>query len=118
MAKKILICTMCLILLLGIGVSAENNVSSSAESSTAQEQFEMPKGTPPEGMELPEGAEPPNMDFGGGNMPEGFNFGGMQAEAEPVTFMSFVKEYQTPIISVILLLAAFVFVKLYKRKNY
>ncbi len=61
---------------------------------------------------------PPNMDFGGDNMSGGFGRNNFQTETEPMTFMGFVKEYQTPIISVVLLLLAFVFVKLYKRKNY
>ncbi len=65
-----------------------------------------------------EAMTPPNMDFGGGNMPGGFGRNNTQVETEPMTFMGFIKEYQTPIISVILLLLAFVFVKLYKRKNY
>ncbi len=209
MVKKILICGMCLILLLGVCVSAENTTDSQTSTEQTQmpqggprgggrmpqgnppEGMEMPQGNPPsgmqrpqgtpsEGMELPEGAEPPqgmsedrevfsggeqgqipqentdntqteneqpiaetgenanqpqeqgqnqqgqnaeamtppNMDFDGSNMPGGFDRNNMQAEAEPMTFMGFVKEYQTPIISVVLLLFAFVFVKLYRRKNY
>ncbi len=187
MVKKILICSMCLMLLLGVSVSAQREMPQGNPPSNMEmpqgnppSGMQRPQGTPPEGMELPEGAElpqgmsedrevfsggeqgqipqgntedtqtengqqadetgenanqpqeqgqnqqgqnaeamtPPNMNFGGGNMPEGFNFGGTQTEAEPMTFMGFVKEYQTPIISVVLLLFAFVFVKLYKRKNY
>ena len=162
---------MCLILLLGISVSAQREMP----QGTPPSNMEMPQGKLPEGMELPEGVEPPqgmpenregfpsgeqgqrpqgntedtqtengqqadeigenanqpqeqgqnaeamtppNMDFGGGNMQGGFGRNNMQAEAEPMTFIGFVKEYQTPIISVVLLLLAFVFVKLYKRKNY
>ncbi len=171
MVKKILICGMCLMLLLGVSVSAQREMPQGNPPSN----MEMPQGTPPEGMELPEGIEPPqgmsetregfpsgeqgqrpqgntedtqtengqradetgenanqpqeqgqnaqqmpppNMDFGGGNMPGGFDFGGTQTETEPMTFIGFVKEYQTPIISVVLLLLASVFVKFYKRKNY
>ena len=40
------------------------------------------------------------------------------AESTPMTFTGFLKEYQTPIISVILLALAFVFVVFYKKKNY
>ncbi len=176
MVKKILISAMCLMLLLGVSVSAQREMPQGNPESF----MGMPQGTPPGGMELPEGVEPPqgmqgnregfsggeqgqrpqgntdntqieneqptdetgenaqqpqeqgenqqgqnaeampplNMNFGGGEMSEGFNFGGAQTEAEPMTFIGFVKEYQTPIISVVLLLFAFVFVKLYKRKNY
>ncbi len=177
MVKKILICGMCLILLLGVSVSAQREMPQGNPPSGMQR----PQGTPPEGMELPEGVElpqgmpgnregfpggeqgqktqentdntqldteqptgksgentsqpqgqdangevsqnqndnqmtPPNMDFDGGNMPGGFDGNNMQAES--MTFTGFVKEYQTPIISVVLLILAFVFVKLYKRKNY
>ncbi len=92
------------------------------EENTDNTQTEQPTNKTGENGENQQGqkaeAGQPNMDFGGGNMPGGFKFGGTQTEAEPMTFMGFVKEYQTPIISVALLLLAFVFVKLYKRKNY
>ncbi len=176
MVKKILICSMCLMLLLGVSVSAQREMPQGNPESF----MEMPQGTPPEGMDLPEGVEPPqgmpenregfpsgeqgqrpqgntdntqtengqpidetaenaekpqeqgqnqqgqnaeamtppDMNFGGGNMPGGFDRNNIQAEAEPMTFIGFVKEYQTPVISVVLLLFAFIFVKLYKRKNY
>ncbi|MDO4618008.1 MAG: hypothetical protein Q4B31_00630 [Clostridia bacterium] len=39
-------------------------------------------------------------------------------EKESYSLSKFIKEYQTPIISIVLLIIAFVFVKLYKRKNY
>ena len=39
-------------------------------------------------------------------------------ESTPMTFKGFLKEYQTPIISVVLLALAFVFVVFYKKKNY
>ncbi len=59
-----------------------------------------------------------NSQFGGG-------FGGMggwnmQAEQpeQPTGFLGFLKTYLTPVISVILLALAFVFVGCYKRKNY
>lgn len=57
---------------------------------------------------------PPNINFDVGNLPGSSN----ENNNEPITFTGFVKEYQTPIISIILLAAAFVFVKFYKRKNY
>ncbi len=60
---------------------------------------------------------PSNANFGGNF--SGFDNSNMQeAEDEPMSFLSFVQNYQTPIISIVLLLAAFVFVKLYKRKSY
>ncbi len=77
-----------------------------------QEQGENQQGQNAEAM------TPPNMNFGGGNMPGGFDRNNIQLDTEPMTFIGFVKEYQTPIISVVLLLFAFIFVKLYKRKNY
>ena len=57
----------------------------------------------------------------GGQMPGGFrggmpNFG--QQETQPMGFGGFVKTYQTPILSVILLGVAFLFVIFYKRKHY
>ena len=65
-----------------------------------------------------------NSPFGG-QMPEGMEgfFGNMQndqnANLEQETgFSSFVKTYSTPIISVVLLGLAFIFVILYRRKNY
>ncbi len=64
----------------------------------------------------PEAMTPPNMDFGG--MMGGFGGNNTQNQASQMTFMDFVKEYQTSIISMVLLLLSFVFVKLYKRKNY
>ncbi len=47
--------------------------------------------------------------------------GGMQSpdvSAEPSGVLGFLKSYTTPICSVVLLLGAFLFVKLYKRKMY
>ncbi len=188
MFKKILICSICLMILFCVGVSAARQMPQGTPpegfempQGTPPEGFEMPPGTPPEGMELPEGVEPPqdipedmqdfsgggqgkrpqlninntqteneqptestkenkqklqeqnytqqqeqnaettelpNMDFYGGGMPAGFGGNNMQSKTETMTFAGFVKEYQTPVISVVLLLLAFVFVKLYKRKNY
>ncbi len=113
MLKIVVICSMCLMLLLSVGVSAQTEMPQGAP----QGNMEMPQGTPPQGQNA-EAMTPPGMDFGGGNMQGSFNFGGTQTQAEPMTFTAFVKEYQTPVISVVLLLSAFVFVKLYKRKNY
>ncbi len=129
MVKKILICGMCCMLMFGVCVSAELEMPQGNPPSGMQR----PQGTPPEGMEIPDNIQgfsegeqpqngnqmtPPNMNFGGGNMPGGFDRNNTQADAEPMTFMGFVKEYQTPIISIVLLVLAFIFVKFYKRKNY
>ncbi len=87
-------------------------IEASENAQQPQEQGENQQGQNAETMTHP------NMNFGGGNMPGGFDRNNTQLDTEPMTFMGFVKEYQTPIISVVLLLLAFVFVKLYKRKNY
>ena len=58
---------------------------------------------------------PGGMGGFSGNMQ---SFNGQTQEAEPMTFGSFVKKYSTPIISIILLALAFVFVIFYRRKNY
>lgn len=64
-----------------------------------------------------------NNSWQGGNQPSGQNnwpgnFSQNTATAEPMSLLGFVSEYQTPIISLVLLALAFVFVKFYKRKNY
>ena len=66
-----------------------------------------------------------NSPFGG-QMPGGMggfpgnmqNFGGQTQEDMPKGFLGFVKTYSTPIVSVILLGLAFIFVIFYRRKNY
>ncbi len=67
-------------------------------------------------------------EFGGQRMQGGFHggtsFGGEEAEINlskdnrKTGFLGFVKEYFTPIISLVLLAAAYVFVIFYKRKMY
>lgn len=65
---------------------------------------------------------PPDAGFPGEGMNGGMNgrfFGNEQTVSDtPEGFIGFVKEYQTPLISVGLLAGAFVFVIFYKRKNY
>ena len=65
---------------------------------------------------------PPNAGFPGEGRNGGMNgrfFGNEQTVSDtPEGFIGFVKEYQTPLISVGLLAGAFVFVIFYKRKNY
>ena len=141
MLKKVIPIVLTLCLMLGVSVMAENtNPINDANAPEISEQ--MPKGTPesPQGggdnMGMPpmgdmqNGGMPPNMQNGGmsrqgmnnGQMPEGRfmgnNFNGQTQEAEPMTFLGFVKTYSTPITSVILLAFAFVFVIFYRRKNY
>ena len=70
-------------------------------------------------------SEQENQQFGG-QMPEGMNefFGGMlnntqNAETnQSAGFLGFVKTYSTPVVSVVLLIFAFIFVIFYKRKRY
>ena len=64
-----------------------------------------------------DGQMPGNMgDF---NFPGGMTNSAQNTETEQATgFLGFIKTYSTPIISVILLLCAFVFVRFYKRKQY
>lgn len=107
-------------------------------------EFTMPQGdfTPPQNNNLnnntdttiqaDEDASTENPKFSGGNqqfggqIPEGMSgfFGNMQGvnqdtQTEQETgFLGFVKTNSTPIISVILLGLAYIFVALYKRKNY
>ncbi len=91
-----------------------------AEENVPQGERGMFRDEPPEGfenMQPPEGFE---------NMPRGGKRERIPSSEAPVLnddapskdFFSIVKEYQTPIISVILLALAFPFVILYKRKNY
>lgn len=85
----------------------------------------MPEGMPQfEGGMMPEGMP----SFGGsqrqqGGFPGGFGFPGDQGqismqEQEPVTFASVIKEYMTPIISMIILGFGFIFVIFYKRTKF
>ena len=61
------------------------------------------------------GQMPGGMDIFSGNMQ---NFNGQTQEVAPKGFSGFIKTYSTPIISVILLGLAFIFVIFYRRKNY
>ncbi len=101
------------------GANAAERASQNAESGT--ENTENPADNPEAN-----GQNAENPQFGGrmpGGMQGGFP-GGLEnnnqqtEEAEPMTFGRFVKTYSTPIISVILLAVAFIFVIFYRRKNY
>ena len=75
----------------------------------------MPSGEAP--PELPEGMTPPEMP--NGEMPPGMTDQEQNAEEKAENIiLTFVKTYSTPIISVVLLAFAFVFVIFYKRKSY
>ncbi len=86
------------------------------------------RGGMPQGMQNGEEFTPPEMPDdmqageqtdvrGGGMMSENFQKqANMQSSRKGIA--QFIKEYQTPIISVILLLLAFPFVIFYRRKNY
>lgn len=89
--------------------SSQEQTSNTAEGTTSAD-----IATPEEQNESAQ----PFMNNENGRMPdEGFNNQNTENQIQP-TFMRFVKEYITPIISLILLLLAFIFVKFYKRKNY
>ena len=89
-----------------VGITEENkqkqdNVEQSAQTQSENQQF---------GGRI-------SGDMGGfpGNMQ---NFNGQTQEDTPKGFMGFVKTYFTPIISVVLLGLAYIFVIFYRRKNF
>ena len=135
MIKRIIPIILCLILVFGISVSA-TNIQDDTSTENNQNTEEMPMhqektqgggrgimGMPPRMSngeappELPDGMTPPEMP--NGEMPSDM----MEQEKsidETVgnKILTFAKTYSTPIISVVLLAFAFVFVIFYKRKNY
>ncbi len=106
------------------------NIEGMQKPDTAPEMPEPPQGdkqfTAPQEGEASENAEMQMPDKGnrGNMMPDNVDFGNesrdtaSESKQSANSFISFIQEYQTPVISVILLLLAFVFVKLYKRKSY
>ena len=59
------------------------------------------------------------MPGGMGNFPGNMqSFNGQTQESQPKGFLGFVETYSTPIISVVLLGLAFIFIIFYRRKNY
>ena len=90
-------------------------------TNSAPQQVPSDDSLPAENSQTPNG----NQQFGG-RMPGGMggfpgniqNFGERNQEEVPAGFRGFVKTYSTPIISLILLGLAFIFVIFYKRKNY
>lgn len=110
--KRALVCIIIFTLALALFAYA-------AEKTMPQGGHGMFRGEPPEGfenMQPPEGFE--NMPRGGKGEMMPFGEAPTLNEEPEKDFFSIVKEYQTPIISVILLALAFPFVILYKRKNY
>ena len=159
MIKKILPIILCLMLVLGISVSATNTQGDiTAENSQTTEEMpnrqerphgggrgnmgmppNMPIGEAP--TEWPEGMTPPEMPDGEMSLTteDAFQDGettSVMSEGEMLPDVTtrensssaegktsngvagFVKKYFTPITSVILLILAFIFVILYKRKQY
>ncbi|MBQ6846126.1 MAG: hypothetical protein IJO61_03245 [Oscillospiraceae bacterium] len=135
MIKKILPIILCLILVFGISASAANTQGDTpAENSHATEEMPNRQGRPQGGgrgnmgmppnmpsgeapPELPEGMTPPEMP--NGEMPPGMTDQEQNTEEKAENIiLTFVKMYSTPIISVVLLAFAFVFVIFYKRKSY
>lgn len=89
--------------------------------------IQMPEGNfqfPAGDFQMPENAEGRSMFGQGGFHPGGFSGDRMNMQNNPgmnsesFGFTAFLKEYTTPVISIILLALAFVFVIFYKRKNY
>ena len=113
--KKMFFITLCVLLMLSVAVvSAQEVITEDApqfsrENMTQRGQFN-PENIPQGERRFPDGMQPPG--------------GGMQWEEqqqeleEPMTFFRFITTYSTPIISVVLLGLAFIFVIFYKRKNY
>ena len=85
--------------------TAENATSTDEQNNHDTEENPQFEGRMPGGMQ---GGFPGNMQ----------NNNQQTKDAEPMTFWGFVKTYSTPIISVILLAVAFIFVIFYRRKNY
>lgn len=138
--KAVIVCTVLALSVCAAAFAAEPAVR--ASESTVQDTQEMTEeqapdgaGAPPEGGAapadgqggMPGGAGQPPGGRGGGQ--GGGRNGEMPAEAAMAAeesgaaetadaVLGFAKEYATPIISVLLLAAAFVFVVSYKRKRY
>ena len=81
------------------------------ENSSSQENGMQTKGAPPQfGGQMPGG-----MGGFSGNMQ---NANVEERTEQETGFMAFVKEYQTPVTAMVLLILAYVFVIFYKRKHY
>lgn len=86
---------------------------------------DMPNGDmmPPEGVENGEKNKFPNESLGMGDEIVNDDIKNNNENTEKISeeqngIIEFIKTYSTPVISVILLMFAFIFVKFYKRKNY
>ena len=108
MIKKILPIILCLMLVFGISVSA-TNTQGDTPTENNQTTEEMPNR-----QERPQGGGRGNM-----GMPPGMTEQEQSTEEKTENkILTFVKTYSTPIISVVLLAFAFLFVIFYKRKSY
>ena len=113
MIKKILPIILCLILVFGISVSA-TNTQGDTPTENNQTTEEMPNR-----QERPQGDGRGNMGGFRGEMPPDMTEQEQSAEEKVENkILTFVKTYSTPIISVVLLAFAFLFVIFYKRKSY
>lgn len=124
MLKRIIPVILCLVMLFSAGVAAEpdnavKNDDTSAETQevSQEENSEDDKKSFEKGGGMPEGMQFPGGENSFPGMENGF--GQIETENEqPTGFAGFLKTYQTPVTSIILLLLAFVFVVFYKRKHY
>ncbi len=105
----------------GEGMQRPDDAPAMAENPQGDEQTATPReGDVSNGTEM----QMPDKSNRGNMMPYNGSFGNenqnaiTENEQNSRSIINFVKEYQTPVISVVLLLLAFVFVKFYKRKNY
>lgn len=102
----------------------ESNVNTPALTPEAGEESVRENGQTTENSQAAAETQQENVPFGG-QMPEGMGSfpGNMQNSRDTATeqetgFLGFVKTYSTPILSVVLLGLAFLFVIFYRRKNY
>ncbi len=103
----------------GEGMQKPDDAPKMAENPQGDEQMSQEGGTSdnPQ-MQMPNKGNRGDMMFDNGGFDNENQDVATENEQSTSSIINFVKEYQTPIISVVLLLLAFVFVKLYKRKNY
>lgn len=130
MLKKVIFICLSLCFIFNINTMADDTINNENAPVLSQEM-------PVEGEEIPQrgmlkretpppmqGGEMPQGDFDPSKMPEGGFDGNVQNSTQSTQpeqekgFIGFVKNYSTPVISVILLILAYVFVFFYKRKSY
>ncbi len=124
MIKRIVLVSLCLMLVFSISVLATDTLDDNvAQSSQGTEEILKPQnrfqGGGRENMGMP--PDMTNREAMGelsGKMPPDMEIQEEGEQAPKSEILEFVKEYSTPIISVVLLSFAFVFVIFYKRKSY